>query len=97
MAMGLTPRQQECLAYLRRHIAENGQAPTLRELMQGVGISSLGRVHELLSALEERGAIRRLHGRSRAIEIIDATPRPTGLAAYRTEELRAELARRGAL
>lgn len=93
MAMGLTPRQIELLGYLRSYITEHGYAPTYREMNGNFGFG-LQRIHELILGLEERGSIRRLPNRRRAIEVVEAAPNPAGLAAYSTAELRAEIERR---
>lgn len=67
--IGLTPRQRELLAYLR----ERDTCPTYREMGRALGYaeSNLTQpIHDLLNALEERGYIRRIPGRWRAIEVL---------------------------
>ena len=91
--ISLTPRQAKLKAFLRDYIAEHGYAPTVRETMDGMGTKSAGRVHEMLLALVERGHIRRLPWKSRAIEILDGKP-PVSLRDYSTTDLQAELERR---
>jgi repressor LexA len=66
----LTRRQKEVLDYLRQHIAAEGIAPSLEEIGRKLGLGSLATVHKHLERLEERGAIRRLKHRSRALEIV---------------------------
>jgi len=73
-SVGLTPRQQECLAAIKRHVREQGTMPRLADLAEALGLSSRSAVHGLLMDLEERGAIRRLRGRPRAIRIASACP-----------------------
>lgn len=71
MSMGLTASQRELFAFLNRFMSENnGQAPTFDQMAVAIGAKSKSRIHELLTALEERGLIRHLVGRARAIEII---------------------------
>lgn len=70
MTGGLTERQRDCLNYLKAYIAEyGGMAPTMGEIAANLGLSSKSGVMRLLDSLEERGFIRRLRFRSRAIEI----------------------------
>ena len=80
MAMSLTTRQSECLAFIRATMASNGRAPSLQEICDELDLPSKSQVHTLLTALEERGAIRRLPNRARAIELLSATP-PADLRA----------------
>lgn len=75
MSMGLTPRQVECLAFIKRTVAAGGKAPTFDEIKRELGVESKATVHRLISSLEDRGFIRRLPGRSRAIAIVDASER----------------------
>lgn len=70
-AIGLTPRQQDMLVFLRAYRMRTGVCPTFAEIADGLGMKSRGAILRLLRGLEERGHIRRLRGKSRAIEIID--------------------------
>jgi repressor LexA len=65
----LTRRQKELLDFIRRYIKRHGYAPSLAEMRTHLRLSSLATVHKHLRLLEEKGAIRRLPGRSRALEI----------------------------
>lgn len=67
---GLTSRQAECLRAIQSHQAAHGVSPTVRNLMSVLGLASSSGVVRLLEGLEDRGAIRRLPNRSRAITII---------------------------
>lgn len=69
--MGLTEMQSRCLGVIRDGIVSNGRAPSYDEMMVALGIASKSGVSRLIEGLEERGAIRRLPGRARAIEIIE--------------------------
>jgi repressor LexA len=71
--LGLTPRQNACLAAIRAHRDEEGTMPSLSELQTRLQLASRSGVHRLLTQLEMRGAIRRASGRARAIQIATAT------------------------
>ncbi|MBV8136695.1 MAG: transcriptional repressor LexA [Deltaproteobacteria bacterium] len=65
----LTKRQKQMVDYLEQYISEHGYAPTLAEIGQHFGLSSLATVHKHLRNLEQKGAIRREHNHSRALEV----------------------------
>lgn len=65
----LTKRQKQMVDYLEHYIDEHGYAPTLAEVGQYFGLSSLATVHKHLRNLELKGFIRRMHNHSRALEI----------------------------
>jgi len=65
----LTKRQKQLVDYLEHYIGEHGYAPTLAEVGQYFGLSSLATVHKHLKNLEGKGFIRRTHNHSRALEI----------------------------
>lgn len=65
----LTERQQQVLDFIRRYIGEHGFAPSYEEIRQAMGVASLNAVYDMLAALERKGAIERVAGRSRAIVI----------------------------
>lgn len=83
----LTAKQNELLHYLRARKT----CPSFEEMKCALNIKSKSGVHRLIAALEERGFVRRLPNRARAIELCD--PR-RDLSGYSTEELVDELARR---
>lgn len=66
----ITSRQRDLLEFLQRYIEQDGLAPTFDEMRLALNIRSKSHVHQLLNALEERGFIRRLANRARAIEIL---------------------------
>lgn len=66
----LTPKQNECLCFIKDYIERYSFAPTFDIIRNGLNLKSKSGVHRLVSALEERRFIRRLHGRTRAIDII---------------------------
>jgi repressor LexA len=73
MAPIIYKRQGQILDFIRQHIQTNGSAPTLRQIADAIGVSSLATVHEHLTTLERKGLIKRKTGKTRAIEIIGTT------------------------
>lgn len=73
MTAALTPRQGDALEAIRAHIVEHGYAPTVRELADRLGVTSTNAASELLRGLEQRGAIRRAAGKSRAIVVTEVS------------------------
>jgi repressor LexA len=70
--MHLTRRQKEILDFLSRHIERRGYAPTIEEIGERFGLSSLATVHKHLTNLQEKGVIRRSWNRSRSVELLSA-------------------------
>src|SRR5262245_56299229 len=68
--MVLTPRQKQVFDFVRRFIEAKQYAPTIAEIREQFGLSSPASVHQLLSALEREGLIRRIPHASRGIEIV---------------------------
>ena len=66
----LTQKQFELLKYINQRITENGIPPSYDEMKQAVNLHSKSGIHRLINALEERGFIRRLPNRARALEIL---------------------------
>ena len=66
----LTKRQRQILDYLAEFIQQHGYAPSLEEIGQRFGLSSLATVHKHLRNLQDKGFIRRAWNRSRSIELI---------------------------
>jgi repressor LexA len=66
----LTKRQRSLLVYLSEQIAASGTAPSYQEIASEMNLTSKSGVHRLVNALEERGFIRRIPNRARAIEIV---------------------------
>jgi repressor LexA len=69
MALIIYKRQQQILGFIRQYIQANGSAPTLRQIAEAIGVSSLATVHEHLQALEEKGLIKRKQGKVRSIDL----------------------------
>jgi repressor LexA len=66
----LTRKQSELLTYIQARLAESGISPSFEEMKDALALKSKSGVHRLISALEERGFIRRLPNRARALEIL---------------------------
>ena len=66
----LTKKQNELLIYIHQNLRETGVAPSYEEMKDALDLRSKSGIHRLIHALEERGFIRRLPHRARAIEII---------------------------
>ena len=70
MAPIIYRRQGQILDFIRQHIQTTGSAPTLRQIADAIGVSSLATVHEHLAALENKGLIKRKTGKTRSIELV---------------------------
>ncbi len=66
----LTRKQHELLCYINDHLGETGVSPSFEEMKEALDLKSKSGVHRLISALEERGFIRRLPNRARALEVM---------------------------
>ncbi|MEC7616087.1 MAG: transcriptional repressor LexA, partial [Pseudomonadota bacterium] len=66
----LTRKQKELLDFLTAHAEANDVPPSFDEMRDALGLASKSGIHRLVSGLEERGHIRRLANRARAIEIV---------------------------
>lgn len=74
--MPLTKRQREILDYLADYIDEHGYAPSFEEIAETMGYASLATVHEHLTNLERKGAIRRSFNESRGLEVVSRQRKP---------------------
>ena len=66
----LTKKQRELLVFIDRKIRETGVSPSFDEMKDALDLRSKSGIHRLITALEERGFIRRLPHRARALEIL---------------------------
>jgi repressor LexA len=73
----LTAKQQQLLSYIKLHLDKGGVSPSFEEMKEALDLKSKSGIHRLISALEERGFIRRLPNRARALEIVKL---PDGMA-----------------
>ncbi len=81
----LTAKQHALIRFIQQRLEETGISPSFEEMKEALDLKSKSGVHRLISALEERGFIRRLPNRARALEILkspedalagQAAPRP---------------------
>ncbi|MFY7777607.1 MAG: transcriptional repressor LexA [Elstera sp.] len=85
----LTPKQHELLLYVHRRLAETGVSPSFDEMREALDLRSKSGIHRLITGLEERGFIRRLPHRARALEILrmpEAAANPQPVASVATSE-----------
>ena len=66
----LTRKQHELLRFIQSKLEETGISPSFEEMKDALDLKSKSGVHRLISALEERGFIRRLPHRARALEVV---------------------------
>ena len=82
----LTVKQRELLLFVNERIQETGVSPSFDEMKEALDLASKSGIHRLITALEERGFLRRLPNRARALEVIKLPesaipgnrPRPSG-------------------
>ena len=81
----LTSKQAKLLDFLTNSLKNNKVSPSFDEMREFLGLNSKSGVHRLISSLEERGFIKRLHNKARAIKIIkDETENTIGLTPNTT-------------
>ncbi len=66
----LTAKQNELLRFIHERLENSGVSPSFEEMKEALNLKSKSGVHRLIGALEERGFIRRLANRARALEIL---------------------------
>jgi repressor LexA len=66
----LTAKQHELIRFIQQKLEETGISPSFEEMKEALDLKSKSGVHRLISALEERGFIRRLPNRARALEVV---------------------------
>ncbi|MDP3973730.1 MAG: transcriptional repressor LexA [Candidatus Daviesbacteria bacterium] len=71
MPITLYRRQKQIVDFVKQYIDRYGYSPTLGEIAEALGVSSLATVHEHLQALAKKGVIKRFEGAVRGIEILD--------------------------
>ncbi|HTK03277.1 MAG TPA: transcriptional repressor LexA [Alphaproteobacteria bacterium] len=81
MALIVYRRQHQILDFIKQFIQSNGSAPTLRQIAEAIGVSSLATVHEHLGALEAKGLLKRTTGKARSMELVlsDVKLEPNGI------------------
>ena len=84
----LTRKQHELIRFIQARLEETGVSPSFEEMKEALDLKSKSVVHRLISALEERGFIRRLPNRARALEVLrqpdDVTTRVASARAAAT-------------
>ncbi|MDB5454438.1 MAG: lexA [Caulobacter sp.] len=87
----LTRKQHELLMFIHERIKESGVSPSFDEMKEALDLASKSGIHRLITALEERGFIRRLAHRARALEVVKlpqqattASP-PKGRGAFKPQ------------
>ena len=73
----LTKKQHELLMFIHERIQETGVSPSFDEMKEALDLASKSGIHRLITALEERGFIRRLAHRARALEILERVQIPS--------------------
>lgn len=73
MAITLYKRQRQIVDFISQYIQKNGYSPTLKEIAEAIGVSSLATIHEHLQALQRKKIIKKHEGTVRGIELVDRT------------------------
>ncbi len=81
----LTRKQHELLTFIDRHLKATGFSPSFEEMKEALQLRSKSGIHRLISALEERGFLRRRHHRARALEVVRLPNEPAVMGAARPE------------
>jgi repressor LexA len=66
----LTRKQHDLLIFIDHHLKQTGFSPSFEEMKDALNLKSKSGIHRLISALEERGFLRRRHHRARALEVM---------------------------
>ena len=72
----LTKKQHELLAFIHKRVTDTGVSPSFDEMKDALELKSKSGVHRLITALEERGFIKRLPNRARALEVLRMPQEP---------------------
>ena len=87
----LTRKQHELLMFIHERIKETGVSPSFDEMKEALDLASKSGIHRLITALEERGFLRRLPHRARALEVVKlpqqatTTAPPKGRAPFKPQ------------
>lgn len=76
----LTRKQHELLMFIHERIKETGVSPSFDEMKDALDLASKSGIHRLITALEERGFLRRLAHRARALEVVKLPQQATSAA-----------------
>jgi repressor LexA len=80
----LTRKQHELLMFIHERIKETGVSPSFDEMKEALDLASKSGIHRLITALEERGFLRRLPHRARALEVVRLPEEATAGSRGRT-------------
>ena len=80
----LTRKQHELLMFIHERIKETGVSPSFDEMKEALDLASKSGIHRLITALEERGFLRRLPHRARALEVVRLPEEATAGSRSRT-------------
>lgn len=81
----LTRKQYELLIFIDRHVKTHGVSPSFDEMKDALSLKSKSGIHRLITGLEERGFIRRLAHRARALEVLKMPENIRGARAHGKE------------
>ena len=76
----LTRKQHKLLMFIHERIKESGVSPSFDEMKEALDLASKSGIHRLITALEERGFLRRLPHRARALEVVKLPQQATAAA-----------------
>ena len=79
----LTKKQSELLRFINERLKETGVPPSFDEMKEALDLRSKSGIHRLIIALEERGFIRRLPNRARALEVLRLPESSTPFGPWR--------------
>jgi repressor LexA len=79
----LTRKQHELLMFIHERLKETGVSPSFDEMKEALDLASKSGIHRLITALEERGFLRRLPHRARALEVVRLPEQATSSAPAR--------------
>lgn len=84
MGIKLTKKQTEVINYISEFIEKNGYSPSLRDIRTGLGLSSVSAVAEHVENLVRLGALKKVPGAARSLEVVDTTyPETTELFKFK--------------
>ncbi len=93
----LTRKQHELLMFIHERVKESGVPPSFDEMKDALDLKSKSGIHRIITALEERGFIRRLKNRARALEIVKLpesyVPSPAGRRPFTPSVIDGDLGR----
>ncbi|MBQ8996554.1 hypothetical protein IJ095_00795 [Candidatus Saccharibacteria bacterium] len=80
MSAKLTKKQKQIVDFISAFVEEHNYSPSYREIMSGLGLSSVSAVAEHIDNLVEKGALKKTPGTARSLEVVDLSfPETTAL------------------